>query len=414
MPAIEIKNASKSYLIKHKLSKSNTLREDIVNFSKSVFSKKNPSEKELFWALKNINLTVERGDRLGVIGSNGAGKSTLLKILSRVTAPTTGEIRIQGRMASLLEVGTGFHPELTGRENIYLNGSILGMKNHEIYAQFDAIVEFAGIEQFLDTPVKRYSSGMYVRLGFAIAAHLEPEILIVDEVLAVGDADFQKKSIGKMRDVSKSGRTILFVSHNLTAVQNLCNKGAFLRKGELIDSGEINSVINNYVQNVASFQIKQEWEDQSKAPGDNGILAKRIELKSSEELESGTQLTTATPLKVEYEFWNDHDDVKLNVSIFLYTMTGQCIFNIANEGKIYKKGLIATEFNIPGNFLNDGSYFISMMVVQDESKPLFFFEEALMFDIQDFREDIEWVGKWPGAIRPLNLKLKTWQKEFNK
>ncbi|MGK0139103.1 MAG: lipopolysaccharide transport system ATP-binding protein, partial [Algoriphagus sp.] len=207
MPAIEIKNTSKSYVIKHKLNQTNNIREDIVNFTKStLFSKNKNSEKELFWALKDVNLKVEQGDRLGIIGNNGAGKSTLLKILSRVTAPTTGEIRINGRMASLLEVGTGFHPELTGRENIYLNGSILGMRNQEIKSQFDAIVEFAGIQQFLDTPVKRYSSGMYVRLGFAIAAHLEPEILIVDEVLAVGDADFQKKSIGKMRDVSRSGR----------------------------------------------------------------------------------------------------------------------------------------------------------------------------------------------------------------
>lgn len=413
MPAIEIKNTSKSYVIKHKLNQTNNIREDIVNFTKStLFSKNKNSEKELFWALKDVNLKVEQGDRLGIIGNNGAGKSTLLKILSRVTAPTTGEIRINGRMASLLEVGTGFHPELTGRENIYLNGSILGMRNQEIKSQFDAIVEFAGIQQFLDTPVKRYSSGMYVRLGFAIAAHLEPEILIVDEVLAVGDADFQKKSIGKMRDVSRSGRTILFVSHNLTAVQNLCNKGAFLRKGELVDSGDINSVVNNYIQNASSFQIKQVWPDKSKAPGENGILANRIELKSTEELSVSKAITTQSPLRVEYEFWNDHEEAKLNVSVFLHEVTGQCVFNLANEGQVFKKGLISSEFNIPGEFLNDGSYYISIMVVKDESRPLFFFEEALVFDIQDHRGESEWLGKWPGVIRPINLKIKTWQKEF--
>jgi lipopolysaccharide transport system ATP-binding protein len=413
MPAIEINNASKSYVIKHKLTTSNSLREDLVNFSRSVFTKKRNSEKELFWALKNINLKVEAGDRLGIVGANGAGKSTMLKLLSRITAPTSGEIRIKGRMASLLEVGTGFHPELTGRENIFLNGSILGMKNEEINKQFDAIIEFAGIQQFLDTPVKRYSSGMYVRLGFAIAAHLEPEILVVDEVLAVGDADFQKKSIGKMRDVSKSGRTILFVSHNLTAVQNLCNKGAFLRKGELIESGNINSVINNYIQNVSSFQIKQEWPNKDKAPGENGIWVKRLELTSNSEIVSGIHLTTKTPLKVEYEFWNEHNNAKLNISIFLYSMTGQCIFNLANDAHVFEKGIISSEFNIPGSFLNDGSYYISVMVVKDELKPLFFFEEALVFDIQDDRGESEWVGKWPGVIRPLNLKIKTWQKEFN-
>ncbi len=413
MPAIEIINASKSYVIKHKLNSSNSLREDLVNFSKSVFSKKRNSEKELFWALKNISLKVEAGDRLGIVGANGAGKSTMLKLLSRITAPTSGEIRIKGRMASLLEVGTGFHPELTGRENIFLNGSILGMKNEEINKQFDAIVEFAGIQQFLDTPVKRYSSGMYVRLGFAIAAHLEPEILIVDEVLAVGDADFQKKSIGKMREVSKSGRTILFVSHNLTAVQNLCNKGAFLRKGELVESGNINSVINNYIQNVSSFQIKQEWPNKDEPPGENGIWVKRLELTSNTELSSGVLITTKTPLKVEYEFWNEHSSVKLNISIFLYSMTGQCIFNLANEAQVFEKGIISSEFNIPASLLNDGSYYISVMVVKDELKPLFNFEEALVFDIQDDRGESEWLGKWPGVIRPLNLKIKTWQKEFN-
>ncbi len=412
MSVITIDNASKSYVIKHKLSKGNTLRDDIVNFANSVFRGQKVSEKEIFWALKNINLKVEPGDRLGLIGSNGAGKSTLLKLLSRITAPTSGEIRIKGRMASLLEVGTGFHPELTGRENIYLNGSILGMRKYEIDTQFDNIVEFAGIQKFLDTPVKRYSSGMYVRLGFAIAAHLEPEILVVDEVLAVGDADFQKKSIGKMRDVSKSGRTILFVSHNLTAVESLCDKGAFLSKGELIDHGPIKNVIHNYIQKVSAFQIKQEWDTINEAPGQNGIFAKRVELKSDEELASGAQLTTKVPLKIEYEFWNDLDNANLNLSVFLYSMTGECIFNMANESQSFQKGIISCEFKIPGDFLNDGSYYVSLMVVQDGLKPLFVFDEALQFDIHDFREGSEYLGKWPGAVRPMSLKVKTWQKEL--
>eukprot|EP01041_Mallomonas_annulata_P027453 gene27453-49054_t len=232
MKAISIENISKKYILSHKKKKYQNLKESVSGFLGELFTSKDEEEtKEVFWALQNVSFDIEQGDRIGIVGSNGAGKSTLLKILSRITEPTSGQVNVNGRMASLLEVGTGFHPDLTGRENIFLNGAILGMKQQEIKRQFDEIVSFAGIEKFLDTPVKRYSSGMYVRLGFAIAAHLEPEILIVDEVLAVGDSEFQKKCLGKMKDVSSSGRTILFVSHNSTAIQGLCNKAAFLQKG---------------------------------------------------------------------------------------------------------------------------------------------------------------------------------------
>ncbi len=411
MSVIKIENVSKKYIIKHNVVKQNTIRDTIADFAKSIVKGNPKNEQEEFWALKNINLEIEKGDRLGLIGSNGAGKSTLLKVLSRITSPTTGEIRIKGRLASLLEVGTGFHPELTGRENIFLNGAILGMRKNEIRDQFDNIVQFAGIEKFLDTPVKRYSSGMYVRLGFAIAAHLEPEILIVDEVLAVGDADFQKKSIGKMRDVSKSGRTIIFVSHNLTAVQSLCNKGALLKKGELLEAGPINTVINNYIQEISTNNLLREWAEPNNAPGENGIRAKYLKIEATDGL-FNNQIITSTSLKVTYDYWNEFDETKLNVSIFLYTITGECIFNIANEGSIYNKGIVRNEFNIPGDFLNDGSYYISLMVVKDEAKPLFFFEEALSFDIHDFREGAEWLGKWPGAVRPMNLKIKSQQLEL--
>jgi lipopolysaccharide transport system ATP-binding protein len=206
---------------------------------------------ETLWALKDVNFEVQQGEALGIIGRNGAGKSTLLKILSRVTAPTSGEVKVKGRIASLLEVGTGFHPELTGRENIYLNGAILGMKKAEIARKFDEIVDFSGVEQFIDTPVKRYSSGMYVRLAFAVAAHLEPEILIVDEVLAVGDAEFQKKCLGKMSDVAHEGRTVLFVSHNMAAVRNLCSSCIILKKGEISIQGPVETTINNYLNSEA-------------------------------------------------------------------------------------------------------------------------------------------------------------------
>lgn len=267
---IKVEGLSKHYLLsKNVVQKNDTLYGNFINGLKNIKNITLKKETEEFWALKDVSFEINQGDRVGIIGRNGAGKSTLLKILSRITPPTKGRIEYSGRLASLLEVGTGFHGDLSGRENIYLNGSILGMNKHEIDRKFDEIVAFSEIEKFIDTPVKRYSSGMYVRLAFAVAAHLEPEILIVDEVLAVGDAAFQKKCIGKMQDVSGSGRTILFVSHHMDSVQKLCNKGILLQKGELITSGEIDHVIHKYLQNNtsanASFDIElpQNYQDLS-------------------------------------------------------------------------------------------------------------------------------------------------------
>ncbi len=260
---IRVENLSKKYIIGHQQQERYTaLRDVIANKAKSIGNFiQNPKSKisntqEEFWALKDVSFEIKQGDRVGIIGRNGAGKSTLLKILSRITEPTKGSINIKGRVASLLEVGTGFHPELTGRENIYLNGAILGMSKEEIKRKFDEIVDFAEIEKFLDTPVKRYSSGMYVRLAFAVAAHLEPEILIVDEVLAVGDIEFQNKCLGKMQDVAHSGRTVLFVSHNIAAVRQLCNLGIFMKQGSLVLEGAADQVVNYYLntaQNQSSF-----------------------------------------------------------------------------------------------------------------------------------------------------------------
>ena len=249
-PIIEVKNISKKYIISHRLEKYYTLRETLTNLVKvplKMLKQKRKAKKEEFWALKDINFSVLPGETIGIIGRNGAGKSTLLKILSQITPPTSGLIHMRGRVASLLEVGTGFHPELTGRENIFLNGSILGMKRWEIRKKFNEIVAFAEIEKFLDTPVKRYSSGMFVRLAFAVAAHLEPEILIVDEVLAVGDIQFQKKCLGKMDEIAKQqGRTVLFVSHNLGAIRSLCAKGILLESGKLKFFGDIDKTITSY------------------------------------------------------------------------------------------------------------------------------------------------------------------------
>jgi lipopolysaccharide transport system ATP-binding protein len=271
-PIICVENLSKKYILAHQQSNERytTLRDSLIKGTQKLLknvsfqneariSPKTSQEREEFWALNDVSFEIQQGDRVGIIGRNGAGKSTLLKILSRITEPTKGRISIRGRVASLLEVGTGFHPELTGRENIFLNGAILGMSKAEIQRKFDEIVDFAEVEKFLDTPVKRYSSGMYVRLAFAVAAHLEPEILIVDEVLAVGDVEFQNKCLGKMKDVAHSGRTVLFVSHNMAAIRQLCSSAILLQQGRMNIFGTADQVVSQYLTNsheIASFKPK--------------------------------------------------------------------------------------------------------------------------------------------------------------
>ncbi len=256
-PIISVEGLGKKYTIRHEgQGRYRALREEIFKLPRRLFQRKRQNKEE-FWALKDVSFDIMPGDRVGIIGRNGAGKSTLLKLLSRITEPSTGKITLRGRVASLLEVGTGFHPELTGRENIFLNGAILGMSRAEVRRKFDEIVDFAGVEKFLDTPVKRYSSGMYVRLAFAVAAHLEPEILIVDEVLAVGDAEFQKKCLGKMEKVGQEGRTVLFVSHNMTAIQVLCNSAIVLHNGQNIFQGQTHSAISLYNKAMKQQRIGQ-------------------------------------------------------------------------------------------------------------------------------------------------------------
>jgi lipopolysaccharide transport system ATP-binding protein len=409
MKAISIENISKKYILSHKKKKYQNLKESVSGFLGELFTSNEEEEtKEIFWALQNVSFDIEQGDRIGIVGSNGAGKSTLLKILSRITEPTSGQVKVNGRMASLLEVGTGFHPDLTGRENIFLNGAILGMKQQEIKNQFDEIVSFAGIEKFLDTPVKRYSSGMYVRLGFAIAAHLEPEILIVDEVLAVGDSEFQKKCLGKMKDVSSSGRTILFVSHNSTAIQGLCNKAAFLQNGNLVKYGEVGRVLHDYMTSISKFKLQQNWETPYNAPGNDQVRIKNIEL-IPDFINDSKNIDVRTPLKIYIEFWNMLESADLNLSIFLYNMTGECVFNVGSQAKTFSKGLIKGMLEIPANFLNDGSYYISVMIVKDTADPIYFMEDAISFDVADWREGTNWYGKWPGAVRPIHFPVQTWK-----
>jgi len=358
------------------------------------------AHNQFLWALQDVSFEVEQGHALGIIGSNGSGKSTLLKIISRIVKPTKGTVRGKGKISSLLEVGTGFHHELTGRENIYISGYTLGMDKQEIRSKFDEIVAFSGIEKFIDTPVKRYSSGMYVRLAFAVAAHLEPDILIVDEVLAVGDADFQQKCLGKMQKVSQSdGRTIIFVSHSMQAINNLCDKAVWLNKGIMKESGRASDVINKYVANIQKLNIKQVWDNPETAPGNNYVRFKRVELIPHKN-NSEDPLDIRTPLTIQFEFWNLSDSIVLSSGLILNSYKGECIFDIPAPDVRCHKGIVSGECHIPGNFLNDGSYYISITIVKDKAVGIYNFEECLSFEIEDYRPDLNWYGKWKGVVRP--------------
>ena len=351
-------------------------------------------ESDYVWSLQDINFEINQGDSVGIIGRNGAGKSTLLKILSQVTQPTTGKIYTKGRIASLLEVGTGFHPELTGRENIFLNGAILGMRKHEIARKLDEIIAFSGVERYIDTPVKRYSSGMYVRLAFAVAAHLESEILIVDEVLAVGDADFQKKCLGKMNDVSKGeGRTVLFVSHNLLAVKSLCNSGILLENGKIVKSGNIDSVIDNYIINSDSFL-------QSFAKIDlesSGILLESI--KVSNNGTSGS-FDISENLIFEIKVTSQKVFEGININIFFNTIDGINIFATCSESERLEKGSFTFKCIVPKFTLNDIIYTIDLMVVEKGPKVLHNIKEVISIEGFEGNREGAWLEKFPGLIRP--------------
>lgn len=382
---------------------SGRLREDFKNWwDRSVINSKQEKEtRNHIWALKDVSFEVSEGEVLGFIGNNGAGKSTLLRIISRITAPSSGIIMGNGRVASLLEVGTGFHGELTGRENIYLNGHILGMKKKEIADRFDEIIDFSGVEKFIDTPVKRYSSGMYMRLAFAVAAHMDPEILIVDEVLAVGDAEFQRKCIGKMKEVSsQKGKTVLFVSHNMQALQSLCHRVIALHKGEIIDSGEPETVIGQYLKRERKINSFQEYDTIPYAPGNDSIRIKKVALLP-EYVNDQEVIDIRTPINIHFEFWYlGAAYSSLIAGVHLFNMKGECIFDVCSEGAMYTNGLIEGKCTIPGNFLNDGSYYISLVFVKDTTNPLYHFEACLSFDVEDYRKDTAWYGKWQGAVRP--------------
>jgi lipopolysaccharide transport system ATP-binding protein len=411
---IKVENLSKQYRLGN--VGLGTLNHDLNRWWYNVRGKEDPYLKigeendrttkgssEYVWALRDINFEVQKGEVLGIIGRNGAGKSTLLKILSRTTTPSTGQVKIKGRVASLLEVGTGFHPELTGRENIFLNGAILGMTKHEIKSKFDEIVDFSGVERYIDTPVKRYSSGMYVRLAFGVAAHLEPEILIVDEVLAVGDAEFQKKALGKMKDVStKEGRTVLFVSHNMPAIRSLCSRAVSLEKGTIMGNGDVEKVTINYLQKTNTPSLEFTWEDVETIHGIK-LLKFFVQDLNDNPL---TDLTTDKDIKIAIQYKVMENDKRFGFTIGFWNEFDELIFltlsNLDNDFFNYKDpGIYTSNCTIPANFLNDHTYSVSLNIFDANYQNGVTFKDVLMLSIGDgmqLRKD--YLGGFQGMIRP--------------
>jgi lipopolysaccharide transport system ATP-binding protein len=429
--AIRVEGLSKQYKIGARQKSYGTLRDHIVSDLKSLFGRNGDGVRsrnagvaasagqadasDTFWALKDVSFEVKPGEVLGIIGRNGAGKSTLLKMLSRITQPTLGRVEIFGRVASLLEVGTGFHGELTGRENVYLNGTILGMKRGEIARKFDEIVAFAEVERFIDTPVKRYSSGMYLRLAFAVAAHLEPEILIVDEVLAVGDATFQRKCLGKMSGVAKEGRTVLFVSHNMPAVTRLCERVLCLSEGELRQDGPSHEVVKTYLHSDFSTMSSREWPDPLKAP--RGEVARlRAVRVCTEDGRSSENIDIRKPVGIEMEYEVLKPGCKMRSAFSLYNEDGVRLFDSVDldptwRGRVRPCGRYRSTAWIPGNYLAEGTMFVDMgLDTVDPEIEQFYQRQAVAFMVTDSCEGDsargDFAGHLPGVVRPL-LNWKT-------
>ncbi|TAL65613.1 MAG: ATP-binding cassette domain-containing protein [Bacteroidetes bacterium] len=411
---IKVENLSKKYIIGHQqLKGKKTFREaisqNIANFgSKFVhpFSKNISSNSpyEELWALKDINFEVEQGNRIGIIGKNGAGKSTLLKVLSRITEPSTGKITIKGRVASLLEVGTGFSGELTGRENVFLNGAILGMHHAEIKQKFDEIVDFSGVEKFLDTPVKRYSSGMYVRLAFAVAAHLEPEILVVDEVLAVGDAEFQKKCLGKMKEVSKQGRTVLFVSHNMAAIKSLCSRGIILANGISVLEGDIESCVAHYLKGNNDLTNHKVWNGVKDVMNDDFELIE-IGVRGKDK-DYSEIMRIDEPIEFIAIINQKNPNKRIDVTLHIKDDQGNKLFS-TGSGAIknafdLSKGHYQIKGTFPANFYNWGNFFIDLYIVENKRTATIVIEDIISFTLSNKELELgTWMGREPGGIMPV-------------
>lgn len=419
--AIKVENISKQYRLGQ--IGTGSLSHDVNRLWYKVRGKDDPylkigesndrsksGESNYVWSLQDISFNVNKGDAVGIIGRNGAGKSTLLKILSRVTSPTTGTVKANGRIASLLEVGTGFHPELSGRENIFLNGAILGMRKKEIERKFDEIVDFAGVERYIDTPVKRYSSGMYVRLAFAVAAHLEPEILIVDEVLAVGDAEFQKKCLGKMKDVSlNEGRTVLFVSHNLEAVQNLCAHAVLLNQGKMAAVGGVHQVIREYMQLFISSNKHVEYK-MEQAPGNEHVVLLKASIMAANH--QNELITVVDPIKFEFEFYYFSNELMhIDITYHLLDERGVLVYvgsTFFTYQQTFTKGKIFATCIFPPNILNEGNYTISrLLVVQNAGTIMCEFKDVLSFDIIP-EQKVDGIGRFTAKEGVIKLNNVNW------
>lgn len=412
MPSIKVEKLGKQYRIGTRDSAYATIRETLVARATS-FWKWSRQESKKIWALRDVNFEVKPGEVVGVIGRNGAGKTTLLKVLARITEPTTGRVELRGRVGSLLEVGTGFHPELTGRENIYLNGSILGMRRREIERRFDEIVAFAEVEEFVDTPVKRYSSGMYLRLAFGVAAHLEPEILLVDEVLAVGDVQFQKKCMGKIEEVAGEGRTVLFVSHNMPAVQRLCTRGILLSDGKITRDGDVRLAVQEYLTLDLGQAGERAWPDQETAPGDKVARLKAIRALNGK-AEVASEFSVRDDWYLEVEFWILAPGFNVNVNVFLYDESGTLLFVAGDfqdtewQHKTRQVGVHRSRCKIPGDLLNDCTIRVLAALYSPPSTLRGIERDAISVRIN---EDLStsgargfYPGPWPGgAVRP-NLR----------
>lgn len=413
-PAIKVEGLSKEYIVGHTHQAHTTFYDLLSTALKSplraILGQTTKDDK--FWALRDVNFEVQPGEVVGIIGRNGAGKSTLLKILSRITAPTKGRVEVCGRLASLLEVGTGFHPELSGRENIYLNGAILGMTRTEITRKFDAIVAFAEVEKFIDTPVKRYSSGMYVRLAFAVAAHLDADVLLVDEVLAVGDAEFQKKCLGMMSDVAREGRTVLFVSHNMTALRNLCSSGILLANGEVAASGEVGDVLRQYTggstASGTAVEIVHARDDGKSAQ------IKRVSVEANTDGGDGT-ISVNTPFTIKIVIDLRQPNADIGAFICCYDKDRNPVFSSGSFFDKYLNGIRLHigmhEFacGVPAHLLNDGTYTLDVMLISDRKDVIATEYSVLEFDIHDAPTDIEgWHWRPVGMIRP-KLAWKHWE-----
>lgn len=411
-PVIKVENLSKAYQIGQ--IGTGTISRDLERFwTTKVRKKEDPFLKigetndraskgssDIVWSLRDINFEVNHGQAMGIIGKNGAGKSTLLKLLSRVTSPTTGEIRVKGRIASLLEVGTGFHPELSGRENIYLNGAILGMRKKEITRKLEEIIDFSGVARYVDTPVKRYSSGMYVRLAFAVAAHLESEILIVDEVLAVGDADFQKKCLGKMGDISKGeGRTVLFVSHNMAAVKSLCSTAMVLENGIVKKISDVESAVAHYLSGDSESQNRKIFSSDYDKPE---FALHEISLNPAGKT-SDAVLDEYQQIELNILFTLKDRSRYLHVTFVLSNDVGEPLFTFSHTASSLKlhEGLNKIKCVLPEGFLNIGPYYLSFYVIENAKETIFVEKDIMSFNIQEGERPIgAWMGREPGFIKP--------------